>query len=252
MAWYLAPSLAVLRTEINTRWPGRDRASDGTIGDRRHQLSKSDHNENARGSVNAMDVDEDGIDFEEVFEAIKRHPSARYVIYEETLYHRDRGWEPEDYNGDNPHDKHFHLSIDQDEDAEQDTRSWGLLDGTTTGGMTMLCKKGDKSNIVGALQIQLAYLGFYTGEKDNDYGPKTSAAVLAMRRSVGSKVDNGDDFDRWAYAQLQQANAKKYGRSEVTPAQIAAAVADHLKKNPPALPTAIKFSGGALTGITKG
>ena len=126
--WYLAPSLAVLRAEIDARWPRRDHTSDGTIGDADHQASKSDHNPNARGSVNAIDVDEDGVDFAAIFAAIKRHPSARYVIYEQRLYHRLRGWVSEPYAGVNPHDHHFHLSIDQTAEAEQDRRSWGLLE----------------------------------------------------------------------------------------------------------------------------
>ena len=125
---YLAPSLAVLRAEINARWPRRDHTSDGWIGDQRHQATTSDHNPNARGSVDALDVDEDGIDFAVVFAAIRLHPSARYVIYERRLYHRLRGWRSEPYYGVNPHDHHFHLSIDQTVRAEQDRRPWGLLE----------------------------------------------------------------------------------------------------------------------------
>jgi hypothetical protein len=128
MDWYLAPSLVVLRDEINARWPGRDKTSDGTIGDDAHQATRSDHNPNVRGSVNAIDVDEDGIGVYGIFAAIKRHPSARYFIYERRLYHRLRGWVAEPYTGVNPHDKHFHLSIDQTEEAEQDRRPWGLLE----------------------------------------------------------------------------------------------------------------------------
>lgn len=126
--YYLAPSLVVLRAEIDTRWPHRDRTSDGWIGDTAHQARPSDHNPNSRGSVNAIDVDEDGLDFATVFARIRRHPSARYVIYERRLYHRLRGWRPEPYSGTNPHDKHFHVSIDQTREAEQDRRPWGLLE----------------------------------------------------------------------------------------------------------------------------
>lgn len=126
MSYYLAPCLVQLRDEINARWPNRDKASDGWIGDARHQASKSDHNPNSRGSVDAIDIDEDGIDIWAVFAAVKKHPSARYWIYERKLYHRLRGWKPEDYDGVNPHDKHAHLSIEQDRDAEQDRRSWGI------------------------------------------------------------------------------------------------------------------------------
>ena len=123
---YLAPSLATLRAELNERWPNRDHTSDGWIGDTRHQATQSDHNPNARGSVDAIDVDEDGVVFAVVFAAIKRHPSARYVIYERKLYHRLRGWRAEPYSGVNPHDHHFHISIDQTVKAEQDRRPWGL------------------------------------------------------------------------------------------------------------------------------
>ncbi|MFE9955826.1 hypothetical protein [Micromonospora sp. NPDC005299] len=130
--WHLAPSLKVLRDEINARWPGRDHTSDGTVGDTRHQATKSDHNPNIRGSVDAADFDDDGLDFDVVFAAIKRHPSARYVIYERKLYHRLRGWKPEPYDGVNPHDKHFHVSIDQTVKAEQNTQPWGLLEDDVT------------------------------------------------------------------------------------------------------------------------
>jgi len=130
MSYYLAPSLDALRDEINARWPDRDKKSDGWIGDIGHQGTKSDHNPNSRGSVDAIDIDEDGIDLAAVFAAVKKHPSSRYWIYERKLYHRLRGWKAENYTGSNPHDKHAHLSIDQDRDAEQDRRPWGIAKAT--------------------------------------------------------------------------------------------------------------------------
>lgn len=128
MGYYLAPALEVLRSEVNQRWPRRDKGSDGWIGDAAHQATKSDHNPNSRGSVNALDVDADGIHFPTVLAAIVRHPSARYVIFERRLYHRLRGWRSEPYSGVNPHTGHFHISIDQTRTAEQDRRPWGLLE----------------------------------------------------------------------------------------------------------------------------
>ena len=247
MAYYLAPSLAILRDEINSRWPGRDHASDGWIGDAAHQASKSDHNPNSRGSVNAIDVDEDGPDFPTVFAAIKRHPSARYVIYERRLYHRDRGWKAEDYDGVNPHDKHFHLSIDQDRDAEQDRRSWGLR--TTTGGI-MLPKKGDTGPDVGYWQRML----IAAGEKlpkygvDESYGDEMTAAVASWFKKNGNGATyHGRQITSWIALNLQR---QVFGGNGPTAEQLAAAVAAYLKEHPPVLPSSVTFTGGKLTGLS--
>lgn len=209
---YLAPSLALLRAEINRRWPGRDHTSDGWIGDKAHQNTRSDHNPNSRGSVNAIDIDEDGVNMAALFTAIKKHPSARYWIYERRLYHRDRGWQPEEYHGTSPHDGHGHLSIDQDVDAEQDTRSWGI--GSITEGPTHMLinlRKGDQGPAVQALQYLLKDAGFDPGDADSDYGPKTAAAVLAMRKSRGSKATDGNRITPAAFSQLFSALAKENG-----------------------------------------
>jgi hypothetical protein len=49
----------VLRSQVNRRWPDRDKASDGWIGDRAHSARVSDHNPDARGWVHALDIDAD-------------------------------------------------------------------------------------------------------------------------------------------------------------------------------------------------
>ena len=48
-----------LRDQVNKRFPSRDKASDGWIGDRAHSARKSDHNPDARGWVHALDIDAD-------------------------------------------------------------------------------------------------------------------------------------------------------------------------------------------------
>ncbi|MEU5939416.1 hypothetical protein ABZ807_09515 [Micromonospora sp. NPDC047548] len=128
MAYYLAPALDVLRAEIDTRWPGRDRTSDGWIGDAAHQASRSDHNPNSRGSVDAIDVDKDGVDVAAIIAAFERHPSAHYWIFNRQIADADDGWRRRPYIGPNPHDKHLHGSIRQTRTAEQDRRPWGLLE----------------------------------------------------------------------------------------------------------------------------
>ena len=125
-SWHLAPSLAQLRREINTRWPSRDKTSDGTIGDAAHSARASDHNPNSRGSVNAIDTDEDGIDARGLVALLIADPRVYYVIYEGRIWQRKHGFVPRPYTGINAHRKHVHVSIIQSVAAEQNTTPWGV------------------------------------------------------------------------------------------------------------------------------
>ena len=125
-SWHLAPSLAHLRREINTRWPSRDKTSDGTIGDAAHSARASDHNPNSRGSVNAIDIDEDGIDAWGLVALLIADPRVYYVIYEGRIWQRKHGFVPRPYTGINAHRKHVHVSIIQSVAAEQNTTPWGV------------------------------------------------------------------------------------------------------------------------------
>ena len=124
MGWYLAPSLVRLRDEVDRKWPNRSTASDGTIGDSAHASRDSDHNPNGRGSVNAIDITNDGINVDVLVAAAVRHPSTSYVISRGRIYSRTYGFTARAYTGDNPHDSHVHISIEQTVTAEQSTRSW--------------------------------------------------------------------------------------------------------------------------------
>jgi hypothetical protein len=126
----------------------------------------------------------------------------------------DEGWR--DSSG---HDGHLHVELIPTAAASLTVaKIQSVLGGASTGGGTnMLCEKGDKGPVVGALQCQLRYLG-YDIEVDDGYGPATSGAVLAMRKGQGSSVTNGDKYDRWGYAQMQLALAKKFGGGERGPA----------------------------------
>lgn len=57
--WRNTAAALKLRDQINTRWPNRDKRSDGTIGDTAHAARKSDHNPDADGWVKALDIDAD-------------------------------------------------------------------------------------------------------------------------------------------------------------------------------------------------
>lgn len=57
--WRLVPAAVTLREQIDARFPKRDKASDGSIGDPAHASRVSDHNPDDDGWVHAIDVDED-------------------------------------------------------------------------------------------------------------------------------------------------------------------------------------------------
>jgi hypothetical protein len=116
----LVPCLDALRAEFNRNFPGRDKASDGWIGDPAHAASTSDHNPDANGVVHAIDVDEDlrapGATMREcVEEVVRRHrigldDRLTYVIYERTIWSASYDWLPRAYTLSNPHDRHAHFS----------------------------------------------------------------------------------------------------------------------------------------------
>lgn len=119
--WRLAPSLVTLIDETDRRWPRRSRASDGSIGDVRHQKSKSDHNPHA-GFVTAVDITEDpthGPDLWGLWNHLvkTRDPRVKYMIYEGRIiksYVDPAGrpaWVAQKYTGSNKHDKHLHISV---------------------------------------------------------------------------------------------------------------------------------------------
>jgi hypothetical protein len=111
MAWFLNPALTRFRNEVDSRWPRRDKTSDGTIGDLAHQATSSDHNPDRDGSVDAWDMDVDGVDVQKVIAAALKHESIQYVIYNRRITSRSWGlgtWRP--YTGTSPHTEHVHFN----------------------------------------------------------------------------------------------------------------------------------------------
>lgn len=137
MSGYVAPALEQLRREVNTKWPNRDKTSDGGVGDTSHAARKSDHNPDWAngGVVRARDFDKDGIDVDRLLLSLIGSPRIAYVIWNRRIWqnpavYKNGGWQP--YTGSNPHDKHIHVSIRRG--YENGTQPWGLLDpvpGTT-------------------------------------------------------------------------------------------------------------------------
>lgn len=109
-----------LRTQINKFYPKRDKASDGWIGDQRHQKTKSDHNPDKKtGIVRALDIDSDlgkGIDSAELSESLRLlakggEKRIAYVIHNKRIASPLLKWAWRPYLGSNPHTSHIHVSF---------------------------------------------------------------------------------------------------------------------------------------------
>lgn len=129
--WHLSPALDQLRDEINAKFPGRDRSTDGTIGDAAHASRTSQHNPDpADGSVNAVDMDDDGwpaVACRDYLIGRARaglEPRLWYIIHNGQIWSRASGFVAKRYTGPNPHTSHFHLSIYYGAATEDSRKRW--------------------------------------------------------------------------------------------------------------------------------
>lgn len=142
MAWRNCAASLTLVAEINARWPGRDKASDGTIGDAAHATRSSDHNPwvvvDGIGVVRARDIDKDGIDAAWLAEYLRQLGARRdprlggggYVIFNHRITNPDFGsWRA--YTGSNPHTAHVHVSFSTARNGFDSTAPWGISSATT-------------------------------------------------------------------------------------------------------------------------
>jgi hypothetical protein len=120
-SWRVAESLKVLLQQVNAMAPGRDKRSDGTIGDAAHASRNSDHNpwvrDGALGVVTAMDITHDparGCDCNAIAAALEAGRDARikYVIWNRRIMSSvQTPWRWRTYSGPNPHSAHIHVSV---------------------------------------------------------------------------------------------------------------------------------------------
>lgn len=191
MAWVNIPASNSLVAEFNAAFPGRSKASDGTIGDGEHSQSSSDHNPDETGrtpgedpdsinEVHARDVtstlNRAGWNMQRVVDIIVarcrsgQEKRLQNIIYNRRIISRSWGWDSwHAYSGANPHDKHAHFGFrygsgSGTSNTENITAEWGFL-----------------AAVQGAAQPQ-------NQEQDMDANEMTSWATGAGKRALGQAV----------------------------------------------------------------
>jgi hypothetical protein len=202
-----AKSCSKALKDATARWPTRDRASDGIMGDAAHQARKSDHN-----LGNAFDLTHDptdGPDCHELSQLVINDPRVTYVIWTGKIFKRRipaAGWQP--YTGQNPHNHHMHVSI-RDE-SRDDLAAWPWSPGEeltggssqpATGGTTPFpgtaLRQDSKGDAVRTLQQRLNALG-NSLTVDGNFGPATKKAVVAFQAANGLTADGIVGPQTWA------------------------------------------------------
>jgi hypothetical protein len=123
--------LAVLREQINKRYPNRSKVSDGTVGDLKHRQRKSDHTP-FQGVVHAFDVTHDprnGFDAHRFAEHLRQQRDDRisYVISNHRIFSSSVApWTWRKYTGKNGHTVHTHVSVKHGRFA-QDRKPWSIV-----------------------------------------------------------------------------------------------------------------------------
>jgi len=121
----LSKAAIQLREQTDDHFPGRDRTSDGWLGDYRHSLRKSDHNPDAAGWVRAIDLDANlGPKGQMPYLADQIRTIARkdgrisYIIFNGRIASSLMGWKWRKYTGINQHTHHCHISFKKTADND--------------------------------------------------------------------------------------------------------------------------------------
>lgn len=188
-AWRNCGASLTLISAVNARWPGRDKSSDGTIGDQSHANRASDHNPNAQGVVRARDIDVNGIDVGWLFEWLRQRAAGDprlagggYLILNRRITAPDfSGWRA--YTGSNPHTGHGHVSFSRNASGYDLTAPWNLGGGSPAPSGRPVLRTGATGAPVEEVQRKLGIT------VDGKYGPATVKAVKRFQESKGITAD---------------------------------------------------------------
>lgn len=184
MAWRVAKGLLMLRAQINAKYPGRKKDSDGTIGNAEHSARTSDHNPDTDGVVKALDTTHDpahGFDSYAFSDMLirNRDPRIKYVISNRRIASGPTGpspWIWRKYTGANPHDHHNHVSIRREARYFDDEMPWKL----------------DGSPAVGSPSVEHATSTYVAPRRTLAFN-STGKDVAYLQRMIGVKVTSKFD-----------------------------------------------------------
>lgn len=230
MTWKPVAGIPTLQSQINKRWPKRDKASDGVKGDSAHAARVSDHNPDSRGFVHAVDIDEDfrgsNNDSRWFADQLIAYPrgkvggSARLknVVYENQVAsgtYAKHFWTWRD--GDYGHEKHIHVSFSNVGENDKSEFAIPILYGK--GGvwdgkvpffdiLEDAFKSGAANKATWRLACRLKELGFYDGEvqpEGKQAYPKN--AVRKMQDYMGwQRTDYNQKLHRAIWKELKLSN----------------------------------------------
>lgn len=126
--WYLDKGLKTLSKQLRNMYPG---ITIWSLGDEDHQGRPSDHNPEADGSVDAIDLKVGGAftraeaDKLVAILVARRDKRIAYIIWRGRIISSTVSpWKWRDYDGSNPHNDHIHISVN--DRHESDGSEWNL------------------------------------------------------------------------------------------------------------------------------
>lgn len=223
-SYTIAPAVRSVLTQATIYIPGRDKQSDGLLGDASHAARKSDHNPDwstPEGWVRACDLThnpEKGLDAHlwvrwYLLSGLPGVERIQYVISKDEIWNRDRKNEGfREYTGANEHMHHCHISIRKG--FEKDVRSWGFehFTGHTpapTPEAQPPAKPEPNPMQVLAFLLGVAKTRYYKKGNPDELVNSFIRNGLRMHGFASSVAEHGpyDDNLKWYVAEFQ----KKYG-----------------------------------------
>jgi hypothetical protein len=115
-------AIAVLRQATALR-PKRKKASDGLLPSAAHRVQSPNSDHNTGYAVDLTHDPKNGIDCVKIFQKLKEDKRVKYLIFQGKIWSKERAAEGDrKYTGSNQHNKHLHISIN--EDMAKDTSPW--------------------------------------------------------------------------------------------------------------------------------